>query len=57
MALATELGDVFRVVMVSPDGHVTAEGYSQKAAALERAKWRRLGVKDEIKTIDPRRVG
>jgi len=56
MALATELGDVFKVVMVSPDGHVTAEGYSQKAAALERAKWLRLGVKDEIRSVDPRRV-
>jgi hypothetical protein len=57
MALATELGDVFKVVMVSPDGHVTAEGYSQKAAELERAKWMRLGVKDEIRSVDPRRVG
>ena len=52
MGLAVELGDVFRVVMVSPEGHVTAEGYSQKAAAMER----RLGT-EKIRVVDPRRVG
>jgi hypothetical protein len=52
LGLAVELGDDFRVVMVSPDGHVTAEGYSQKAAAMER----RLGT-EKIRLVDPRRVG
>lgn len=52
IALAVELGDVFRVVMVSPEGHTTAEGYSQKAAALERRF-----SKEKIRVIDPRRVG
>ena len=52
MGLAVELGDDFRVVMVSPEGHTTAEGYSQKAAALER----RLGT-EKIRVVDPRRVG
>ena len=56
MGLAVELGDDFKVVMVSPEGHITAEGYSQKAAALERRLARRAGVKDAIKTIQPRRV-
>ena len=50
--LAVELGDVFRVVMVSPDGHATAEGYSQKAAAMETRAERR-----GIRVVDPRRVG
>ena len=58
MALSVELGDVFRVVMVSPQSHVTAEGYSQKAAALERAAVQRTGIKMEpIRSVDPRRVG
>ena len=52
MGLAVELGDDFRVVMVSPQGHTTAEGYSQKAAAMER----RLS-KERIRVVDPRRVG
>lgn len=52
MTLAGELGDVFRVVMVSPDGVATAEGYSQKAAAMETRAERR-----GIRVVDPRRVG
>jgi hypothetical protein len=57
MGLAVELGDDFKVAMVSPDGHIAAEGYSQKAAAMERRLARRVGVRDEIKTIQPRRAG
>ena len=52
MALAGELGDVFRVVMVSPDGVATAEGYSLKAAERQTMASRR-----EMRVIDPRRVG
>ena len=50
--LAVELGDDFRVVMVSPEGVATAEGYSQKAAAMETRAERR-----GIRVVDPRRVG
>ena len=56
-ALADDLGDVFRVVMVSPEGHATAEGYSQRAAALERRIASRLGIRTEmIRQIDPRKL-
>jgi hypothetical protein len=57
MGLAVELGDDFKVVMVSPDGHIAAEGYSQKSAARERRLVRLVGARDDIKTIQPRRAG
>ena len=50
--LAVELGDDFRVVMVSPEGVATAEGYSLKAAERQTMASRR-----GMRVIDPRRVG
>lgn len=50
--LAVDLGDDFRVVMVSPEGVATAEGYSLKAAERQTMASRR-----GMRVIDPRRVG
>lgn len=50
--VAVELGDDFRVVMVSPEGVATAEGYSLKAAERQTMASRR-----GMRVIDPRRVG
>lgn len=51
MALAGELGDDFKVIMVSPDGVATAEGYSMVAAEHETMAERRA-----MRKIDPRRL-
>jgi hypothetical protein len=46
--LAVELGDDFRVVMVSPEGVATAEGFSTKAAEQET-----MASRKGMRVVDP----